>query len=84
MLSRKAEMIQRLRSHNVLYEDDMKKCIYLHKSRFPLYVIDEIAKEYRYRVIRLPPYHCHFNTIELIWAQIKGHVARINKKFNIR
>lgn len=30
-------------------------------------------------VIRLPPYHCQYNPIELIWAQAKGYVARNNK-----
>ena len=42
-----------------------------------------MTKEYGHKVIRLPPYHCHFNSIELIWAQIEGRVARNNKKFSI-
>ena len=42
-----------------------------------------MAKQYRHKVIRLPPCYCHFNFIDLIWPQIKGHVARNNKKFNI-
>ncbi|XP_045493402.1 uncharacterized protein LOC123692673 [Colias croceus] len=26
----------------------------------------------------IPPYHCQYNAIELIWAQVKGHAARSN------
>ncbi|KOB52285.1 Uncharacterized protein OBRU01_24715, partial [Operophtera brumata] len=42
------------------------------------YVIDELALEHGHEVIRLPHYDCQYNTIELIWAQIKGHAARNN------
>ena len=34
-----------------------------------------------HQVIRLPPCHCHFNPIEMIWAQVKGYVAREHKHF---
>jgi hypothetical protein len=47
-------------------------------------VIDEMAKSANKTVIRLPPYHCELNAIELIWAQIKGYVAARNKTFWIR
>ncbi|KAF0768771.1 DDE 3 domain-containing protein [Aphis craccivora] len=32
-------------------------------------------------VVRLPPYHCQYNHIELIWAQIKNKVAELNTTF---
>lgn len=32
-------------------------------------------------VARLPPYHCQYNSIELIWAQVKGEVAKNNTTF---
>ncbi|XP_030039359.2 uncharacterized protein LOC115454785 [Manduca sexta] len=48
------------------------------KPSKPRYVIDELALEHGHEVIRLPPYHCQYNAIELIWAQIKGHAARNN------
>ena len=35
------------------------------------YEIDKIAKDFGHCVIRLPPYYCEFNPIELIWAQVK-------------
>jgi hypothetical protein len=31
-----------------------------------------------HEVIRLPPYHCQYNPIELIWAQVKAEVAKNN------
>ena len=42
------------------------------------YVIDKIAEEAGHRVLRLPPYHCQYNPIELIWAQVKSYVAKKN------
>ncbi|XP_026491681.2 uncharacterized protein LOC113397506 [Vanessa tameamea] len=42
------------------------------------YVIDEIALEHGHRFIRLAPYHCKYNAIKLVWAQIKGYAARQN------
>lgn len=37
-----------------------------------------------HEVIRLPPYHCQYNPIELIWAQIKREVEENNCTFKIR
>ncbi|CAH2097945.1 unnamed protein product [Euphydryas editha] len=48
------------------------------KRRPKRYVVDEIGAEYGHTVIRIPPYHCQYNAIELIWAQIKGKAARNN------
>lgn len=42
------------------------------------YEIDELVLRYCHRVLRIPPYHCQYNAIELIWAQIKGYAARHN------
>ncbi|XP_046671567.1 uncharacterized protein LOC124361550 [Homalodisca vitripennis] len=88
MASKKCLMVEWLQKFNIPFEADMKKAellevIHLHKPRFLKYVIDELAKERGHTVIRLPPYHCHFNAIELIWAQIKGHVAKNNKTFSL-
>lgn len=47
--------------------DTGKKCL-----------IDTIAKEAGHRVVRLPPYHCQYNPIELIWAQVMQEVAKKN------
>ncbi len=47
------------------------------------YELDEIALEKGHEVIRLPPYHCKYNPIELIWAQVKGEVAKKNNTFKM-
>ena len=31
-----------------------------------------------HKVLRLPPYHCIFNPIELIWHQLKAGIRRNN------
>jgi len=36
-----------------------------------------------HEVIRLPPYHCQYYPIELIWAQVKGEVATKNNTFKM-
>ncbi|XP_015379884.1 PREDICTED: uncharacterized protein LOC107173741 [Diuraphis noxia] len=43
----------------------------------------EIVLEMGHEVIRLPPYHCQYNPIELIWAQVKGEVAKKNNTFKM-
>lgn len=48
-----------------------------------IYEIDQLANEYGHEIIRLPPYHCQYNPIELIWAQVKGEVATKNKTFKM-
>lgn len=47
------------------------------------YVVDEMAKNRQITVLRLPPYHCELNPIELVWAQVKGEVARNNTTFKL-
>ena len=55
----------------------------MNKHKYQAHVIDELAKEKGVTVLRLPPYHCELNPIELIWAQVKGYVAGKNKKFKL-
>ncbi|KAF0768218.1 Uncharacterized protein FWK35_00014617, partial [Aphis craccivora] len=47
------------------------------------YLLDQIALENGHEVIRLPPYHCQYNPIELIWAQVKSRVAKNNNTFKM-
>lgn len=51
------------------------------KENFKPYVIDEMSKEKGVTLLRLLPYHCELNPIELIWADIKSYVARHNTTF---
>jgi len=50
---------------------------------FKRYELDEIASSMGHEVIRLPPYHCQYNPIELIWAQVKSEVAKKNNTFKM-
>jgi len=48
-----------------------------------IYKLDEIAFQLGHEVVRLPPYHCQYNPIELIWAQVKGKIAEKNNIFKM-
>lgn len=75
--NRKNEIITWLQNkgveaNNSMLKKELLRLVSIHKPRTPKYILDEIAKEMGHTVIRLPPYHCHYNAIELIWAQVKG------------
>uniref|UniRef100_A0A6P7GVH4 Uncharacterized protein LOC114341267 n=1 Tax=Diabrotica virgifera virgifera TaxID=50390 RepID=A0A6P7GVH4_DIAVI len=36
------------------------------------FVTDQMALKYGHEVLRLPPYHCHYNAIELVWGLAKN------------
>lgn len=86
--SNKKAMQEWLASKNIEFHKDMVKAellqlIKLHKPSSISYVVDEMAKQQNKIVLRLPPYHCELNPIELIWAQVKGDVARNNTTFKL-
>lgn len=76
--NKKAEIIEWLQRNGVETDSQMLKkelvrLLNFHKQQtHPSYFLDELAKSNGHTVIRLPPYHCQYNAIELIWAQIKG------------
>lgn len=85
---RKGQIIEWLSEKNIPHEDSMLKVELLdiarqHKANYTKYVVDEMAKEHNIIILRLPPYHCELNPIELIWAQAKTEVARNNRTFKI-
>ena len=52
----------------------MKRELYklIKTSNFtPKYTVDEMVKAAGHEVLRLPPYHCELNPIELAWSQVK-------------
>jgi hypothetical protein len=86
--SKKSEIVDWLASKGVSYEPDSLKAELLMKVneirvQFESYVIDTLAESTGRKVLRLPPYHCELNPIELIWADIKGYVARENREFKL-
>ncbi|XP_053995683.1 uncharacterized protein LOC128885609 [Hylaeus anthracinus] len=48
------------------------------------YVIDEYAKQHGHNVLRLPPYRCELNPIELAWVNIKDYVRARNTTYKLR
>ncbi|XP_068250360.1 uncharacterized protein [Palaemon carinicauda] len=62
-----------------LLKDDLLAMVKQHTSRWPRkYEINIIASKHGHKVVRLPPYHCQYNPIELIWSQVKQYVAKKN------
>lgn len=86
--SRKSEMDDWLKSRNIPFTPDMLKpelynLIKLHKPQVTVYEIDKKAAQLGFKIIRLPPYHCHYNPIELVWAALKKYVASRNTTFKL-
>lgn len=84
---RKADIIEWLSEKKIAFQMNMVKkellaIVNLNKGP-KKYVIDEMAKNRQITVLRLPPYHCELNPIELVWAQVKGEVARNNTTFKL-
>jgi transposase len=50
-----------------------------------MYQIDTLAEEMGNKIVRLPPYHCCFNPIELVWATLKRNIRNnnTNSKFSV-
>lgn len=83
---KKGDIQNWMRSKNICFEpravkQQLMAKINPIKNNYQAYVVDEMAKEKGVTVLRLPPYHCELNPIELIWADIKGYVARNNTTF---
>jgi transposase/DNA-directed RNA polymerase subunit H (RpoH/RPB5) len=77
-----------LTSKGIPFEDDILKAQLVHiaqqnKDKYNVYSVDEMAQLQNKTILRLPPYHCELNPIELIWAQIKNFVASKNTTFKL-
>lgn len=35
------------------------------------YYLDEYVKSFGHKILRLPPYHCQYNPIEMVWSECK-------------
>ncbi|XP_054285314.1 uncharacterized protein LOC129001879 [Macrosteles quadrilineatus] len=86
--SRKGEYIDWLHNRGIPFTPDMRKpelynLIKLHKPQLTSYVIDKKAADLGFRVIRLPPYHCNYNPIEMVWGHLKRYVASKNTTFKL-
>lgn len=86
--TKKADIQAWLAEKGINYNSDMIKVELLqlvaeNKKKYAAYRIDEIAAEQGHTVLRLPPYHCELNPIELVWSQVKGHVSANNRSFKV-
>ncbi|XP_043234052.1 uncharacterized protein LOC122392576 [Amphibalanus amphitrite] len=81
--NKKGEIQAWLEENGISYADDMLKVELLelvHKHAPPkTYYVDELAKEKGHTVVRLAPYSCDLNPIEMIWAQLKTYVRQRNR-----
>ncbi|KAL0868251.1 hypothetical protein ABMA27_007782 [Loxostege sticticalis] len=67
MHSLKADIQKWLRENKIPYEEVG-----------PVYAAEEILKQHGHEVLKLPPYHCDLNAIELIWNLAKRKLASRN------
>ncbi|XP_046384822.1 uncharacterized protein LOC124155147 [Ischnura elegans] len=88
---RKTQIQSWLQQQNVLFSDSntVKELLdkvkdYVVKNKITSsYQLDDLALSMGHLVVRLPPYHCKYNPIELIWAQVKRFVAQRNTTFRM-
>lgn len=83
--SLKSDMVKWLENNNVPFQPTMRKpelmsLVDAFKSQEKVYRIDTLLSSAGHSVIRLPPYHCDLNAIELAWSKIK----RLIKDQNIK
>ncbi|XP_060873383.1 uncharacterized protein LOC132947190 [Metopolophium dirhodum] len=86
--TKKADIIQWLEDKGEVVDRTMivRELLDVVKKIKPLndkYVIDEIAKAQNKTILRLPPYHCELNPIELAWSSVKHHVRMNNTTFKL-
>ena len=46
----------------------------------PVYAVERLCQHHGVEVLRIPPYHCVLNPIELAWSQLKETVRKRNTK----
>lgn len=86
--TKKADILSFMRSKNLSIPEKIpvkKELLKIIKSKNfqRQYVIDNLAEQHGHVVLRLPPYYCVFNPIELIWANLKSHVRKLNQSPNL-
>lgn len=84
---RKADIMEWLRKKRISFSTAETRDELLSKEEIrtakKTYELDQLANEMGHTVVRLPPYHCQYNPIELIWAQVKRYVANKNTTFRL-
>lgn len=75
---KKSELQEWLRSKNIPYQPTDTVAVLRAKiTQYPRqnksYVVDNLIMAAGHEVLRLPPYHCQYNAIEMVWSQAKRH-----------
>jgi len=78
-LENKGEIVE----HSAVKNDLMERVNKI-KKKYDQYVIDEYAKDNNKIILRLPPYHCELNPIELAWSSVKSYVRMHNNTFKLK
>ena len=85
MNMKKGEMIAIMSKHDIEIPNPvptklllLEKILIILKDIEKQYVIDCMTEKALYSVLRLPPYHCILNPMELARNQLKYHVGHLN------
>lgn len=86
--TRKADIIEWLENKGVVIDRPMVITQLLDmvnqiKPKYDKYAIDKLVKTHNRTILRLPPYHCELNPIELAWASVKNHVKMNNSTYKL-
>lgn len=81
--SKKADILYFLKEKNIAIPEKVpcKKELIQIIKRYnfkPEHFTDNLAEQNGHTVLRLPPYYCVFNPIELIWSSVKNRLRKVN------
>ena len=84
----KAQYAEWLKKRKIPYAKDalrltLWKLAKEKQENYLAYRLEKIAYKYGHEIVRLPPYHCQLNPIELIWGIEKNYVASENKEHKL-
>lgn len=86
--SKKGDILKWLKDSKIPHDETLTRAelleiVKLHKPQKVQYELDTAAAVGGHTVVRLPPYFCQYNPIELVWSQVKGYVAQRNNTFKM-
>jgi len=82
----KANIIKWLKDKNEIIDRPMvipQLLEIVKRVKHDKYVVDELAKQYDSIILRLPPYHCELNPMDLAWSSVKNFVTANNTTYKL-
>lgn len=81
--SLKKDMISYLIKNGIECNENMRKVVLYDlvlsiKPKEKIFRVDKLFAKYGHSVVRLPPYMCELNPIELAWSKVKYHIRTSN------